>query len=98
MIMDNLYICIRKLAIAFGMMALLSTSAINAELLDEARVFEIRPVEEQQFSRADNCLSYFEGTTEAESCREGEVPIPAASWLFLLVLIAFVGLSNKKKL
>lgn len=44
-----------------------------------------------------SCTAYFEGTLSADSCRAGEVPLQAATWLFILALIAFVGLSNKRK-
>jgi hypothetical protein len=43
------------------------------------------------------CVAYFKGTISANDCRDGEVPLPAATWLFVLALVAFVGLSNKKK-
>jgi hypothetical protein len=46
---------------------------------------------------SDSCTAYFKGTSSVNNCRAGEVPLPAATWLFILALIAFVGLSNKKK-
>jgi hypothetical protein len=46
----------------------------------------------------DSCAAYFKGVLGAANCRAGEVPIPAATWLFVLALAAFVGLSSKKKL
>ena len=45
-----------------------------------------------------SCAAYFKETVNANNCRAGEVPLPAASWLFLLALIGFVGLSNKRKI
>jgi len=47
---------------------------------------------------SDSCTAYFKGTLHVNNCRAGEVPLPAATWLFILVLIAFVGLSNKRKI
>jgi len=44
-----------------------------------------------------SCAAYFKGSARMLDCRHGEVPFPAAVWLFLLALVAFVGLSNKKK-
>lgn len=37
-------------------------------------------------------------TSSAADCRAGEVSASSATWLLLLSLIAFVGLSSKKKL
>lgn len=46
---------------------------------------------------SDSCTAYFKGTLNVDNCRAGEVPLPAATWLFILALLAFVGLSNKRK-
>ncbi len=46
---------------------------------------------------ASSCAAYFKNSVRMLDCREGEVPFPAAAWLFLLALVAFVGLSNKRK-
>lgn len=51
-----------------------------------------------QIEKIDNCAAYFQGTAQMASCRDGEVPAPAATWLFFLALIAFVRLSSKKRL
>ncbi len=53
---------------------------------------------EQQLSESNSCTAYFKETLNANNCRAGEVPLPAARWLFLLALVAFVGLSNKRKI
>ena len=53
---------------------------------------------EQQSSTITSCAAYFKETVGANNCRAGEVPLPAASWLFLLALIGFVVLSNKRKI
>jgi hypothetical protein len=55
-------------------------------------------VKQQKLSSTASCAAYFKETVNANSCRAGEVPLPAASWLFLLALIGFVGLSNKRKI
>ena len=52
----------------------------------------------KQQSSTASCAAYFKETVNANNCRAGEVPLPAASWLFLLALIGFVGLSNKRKI
>ncbi len=52
----------------------------------------------QKTSVSNSCTAYFKGTLSANDCRAGEVPLPAATWLFLLALAAFVGLSNKKSI
>lgn len=51
----------------------------------------------QQTPVSSSCAAYFKGTSNVNDCRDGEVPLPAATWLFILALVAFVGLSNKKK-
>jgi len=51
----------------------------------------------QSIAAPSSCTAYFQGTLNASSCRAGEVPLQAATWLFILALIAFVGLSNKRK-
>lgn len=51
----------------------------------------------QQTPVSSSCTAYFKGTSNVNDCRDGEVPLPAATWLFILALVAFVGLSNKKK-
>jgi hypothetical protein len=51
---------------------------------------------DQKVTVVNNCTAYFDGTLSAASCRVGEVPFQAATWLFVLALIAFVGFSNKK--
>lgn len=53
---------------------------------------------ELQTSTITSCAAYFKETGGANNCRSGEVPAPAASWLFLLALIGFVVLSNKRKI
>ena len=53
---------------------------------------------QQNPSVSDSCTAYFKGTINVNNCRAGEVPLPAATWLFILALIAFVGLSNKSKI
>jgi hypothetical protein len=62
------------------------------------RVSEIDLNKEQHQLTSTSCAAYFKETVNADNCREGEVPLPAASWLFLLALIGFVGLSNKRKI
>jgi len=52
----------------------------------------------QTSSVPNSCVAYFKGTVSANDCRDGEVPLPAATWLFVLALVGFVGLSNKKKI
>jgi hypothetical protein len=52
----------------------------------------------QQSVTTDNCTAYFKGTAGVDNCRVGEVPMPAATWLFVLALAAFVGLSSKNKI
>lgn len=52
----------------------------------------------QKSTVSSACVAYFKGTSSVKSCRDGEVPLPAATWLFVLALVAFVGLSNKKKI
>jgi hypothetical protein len=49
-------------------------------------------------SISDSCTAYFKGTLKVDSCRVGEVPLPAATWLFILALVGFVKLSNKRKI
>lgn len=51
----------------------------------------------QKLTVSSACVAYFKGTSGVKDCRDGEVPLPAATWLFVLALVAFVGLSNKKK-
>lgn len=51
----------------------------------------------QKIPVSSSCVAYFKGTSTVNDCRDGEVPLPAATWLFVLALVAFVGLSNKKK-
>jgi len=51
----------------------------------------------QSSTVSTTCAAYFKGTSSVNDCRDGEVPLPAATWLFVLALVAFVGLSNKKK-
>lgn len=57
-----------------------------------------RVKQQKSSSSTASCAAYFKETVNANSCRAGEVPLPAASWLFLLALIGFVGLSNKRKI
>ena len=52
----------------------------------------------QQTPPSASCTAYFKESNNAINCRAGEVPLPAARWLFLLALIGFVGLSNKRKI
>jgi len=52
----------------------------------------------QPLSTSASCTAYFKETVNANNCRAGEVPLPAARWLLLLALIGFVGLSNKRKI
>ncbi len=52
----------------------------------------------QPLSTSASCTAYFKETVNVNNCRAGEVPLPAARWLFLLALIGFVGLSNKRKI
>ena len=53
---------------------------------------------EHKPSTSNSCIAYFKGTLSVNDCRAGEVPMPAATWLFVLALAAFVGLSNKRKI
>ena len=46
---------------------------------------------------ASSCAAYYKNTLNVNDCRDGEVPYQAAVWLFLLALLAFVGLSTKRK-
>lgn len=36
-------------------------------------------------------------SASSSNCQLGEVPTPAATWLFALALVGFVGLSNKRR-
>jgi hypothetical protein len=65
--------------------------------LDASRTETIHQKGKEQQSTA-SCAAYFKESVNANNCRAGEVPLPAASWLFLLALIGFVGLSNKRKI
>ncbi len=66
--------------------------------LDVSHTETIHQKGKEQQSTTASCAAYFKETVNANNCRAGEVPLPAASWLFLLALIGFVGLSNKRKI
>ncbi len=91
---------IQRLLFACVFVHFLSIQQLNAAPVEAKSVLVFSEVK-TQYNKAEtvsNCTAYFEGTTHTANVRNGEVPAPAAVWLFFLALIAFVGLSSKRKL
>jgi len=78
--------------VSFMLMGLFNATAMAGDLATGSYVFADNAIV------LDSCSAYFEGTSNVLSCRDGEVPTPAATWLFILSLVAFVCFSNKRKL
>lgn len=73
-------------------------NGVGANVIVVAQTAEsFQPKLESKKNDVSNCTAYFAGTVNANNCRVGEVPKQAATWLFILALIAFVVLSNKSK-
>lgn len=100
MMIFKLYKRIHWLALPLVVISFLYASSISVKSVDLTSTLDVLSVDNDyaKFDQVDNCSAYFEGTKKVASCREGEVPTPAATWLFILVLMAFVSFSNKRKL
>lgn len=104
MVTDSQLISAIRFLKAVLLVTILSASSVHAlensnyqTNLDVTQTETIHPKGKDQQSTA-SCTAYFKESVNANNCRAGEVPLPAARWLFLLALIGFVGLSNKRKI
>ncbi len=91
---------IKKTVFATVLVHFLAISQLNAAPVKIESALSLSKSSTQYSSeeKVDNCSAYFEGTSHIGSCRDGEVPAPAATWLFFLALVTFVGISSKRKL
>ena len=97
------FLRILKIAIFSSILGIASVHALEksnylSNLDDKHLVSQSQKSNEKQLPTLTSCMAYFEDTVSANDCRAGEVPLPAASWLFLLALAGFVALSNKRKI
>jgi len=87
-------VCVLLILAALPNVGGVSNANLMASQFETSKNFKPK----QAYTVSNSCVAYFKGTVNANGCRDGEVPLPAATWLFVLALVAFVGLSNKKKI
>jgi len=56
-------------------------------------VEEVKAATDYTSGSIESCVA----SADVSDCKVDKVPIRVAIWIFLVVLIAFVGLSNRKK-